>query len=106
MPEVASLKNGINRPTLASLAWPIGLNLLLLLLLLGNCLQREGPDGWSMLAFTLLAIAVNLLGVLVALIQRKWTLAAWYGLALLVVLGLQWVALTIVEIPLNRRVVT
>ncbi|WP_201981239.1 hypothetical protein [Hymenobacter rubidus] len=106
MPEVTTLKNATNRPALVSLAWPIGLNLVLLLLLLGNCLQSEGPDGWSMLAVIMLTIAVNLLGALVALVQRKWALAVWYGLALLVVLGLQWVALTVVEIPLNRRIVT
>jgi hypothetical protein len=106
MPEIEPLQHFAKRPTFFPPAWPIRVNVFLLILLFGNYLQKAGPDAWYMLEFIILAIAVNLVGAVIALLRRKWTLAAWYVLALFVILGTQWAMLYISPIPLGRRIET
>lgn len=54
--------------------------------------------------FALLAVGVNVIGAVVALLQRKWAVAAWYGLGLLVMIALVCVALVVVGAnPIEQR---
>jgi len=50
----------------------------------------------------LFSSAVNLLGMFVALVRGKWRVAGWYGLALLIMIGIGAVTLAFVEIPWNK----
>jgi hypothetical protein len=77
-------------------AWPVILNIGWLLLLL---IASKWGIASFIIVVVVLASAGNLLGILIALLRRRWAVAKWYSLALLVVLSLGAVALTLVEIP-------
>jgi hypothetical protein len=71
------------------------------LLLLQLASKGEGNASFISLV-VVLASGANLLGILLALFRRKWLVAGWYGLALVVVLGCGALALTLVETPLYQ----
>ena len=80
--------------------WPAALGVVWLLLLLA-----AGKDGGntSFLALTMvLGSATNLLGVFIALLRRRWAVAGWYSLALLVVVSGGALALALAEVPLYQ----
>jgi glucose-6-phosphate-specific signal transduction histidine kinase len=72
--------------------WPASLNVCWLVLLL----LASGTASFSVV-IVVLASAGNLLGILIALLRRRWPVAQWYSLALLVVLILGAIALTLIE---------
>ena len=63
---------------------PIWVNLFFAPFLLAVVFGKQGADPIMLLFFEVLIIGANLLGILIALWRRKWALAAWYGLALVV----------------------
>ncbi|MBG8552560.1 hypothetical protein I5L79_03330 [Hymenobacter sp. BT594] len=63
---------------------PIWVNLFFALYLLAILFGKSEPDAGMLFFFELLVIVANLLGIVVSLLQRKWALAVWYGLALAV----------------------
>jgi hypothetical protein len=90
-------------PPLPPQTWPCGVNLLLLLVLANHCLRGgNGTDSVFVLALVGLTLAANVLGACLALLRRKWAVAAWYGLGLVVTLGLIGVVLMGVS-PVTER---
>jgi hypothetical protein len=80
------------QPPSPAYIWPASLNVCWLVLLL----LASGTASF-IVAIVVLASGGNLLGILIALLQRRWAVAKWYSLALLVVLIAGAVALTLVE---------
>jgi hypothetical protein len=64
--------------------------------------SKDGADSFFSGLFMLFSSAVNLLGIITALVRRKWAVAGWYGLALLIMIGIGMVTLAFVEIPWNK----
>jgi hypothetical protein len=88
------------RSTTPAPTWPIALNLFWFLLIL---IQSRGPGEAAFITlFVCAASLTNVLGALIALLQRKWRVAAWYGLGLLFILSAGAVALTFVDTPLYQ----
>jgi hypothetical protein len=65
-------------------------------------MSKDGADSFFSGLFMLFSGAVNLLGILAALVRGKWAVAGWYGLALLIMIGIGMVTLAFVEIPWNK----
>jgi hypothetical protein len=80
--------------------WPVALGIGWLLLLLAA--SKDGGNASFISVVIVLGSATNLLGLLIALLRRRWAVAGWYGLALLVVLGCGALALATVEVPLYQ----
>ena len=88
-------------PPSRAYTWPAALNACWLLLLL---LAGKGEGNASFISLVVvLASGANILGLLLALFRRKWLVAGWYGLALVVVLGFGALALSLVETPLYQE---
>jgi hypothetical protein len=71
-------------PPFSPRTWPIALNVFLLMVLVAT---YQG-DSYYLLLFVPLTLAINLMGAVVALFRRKWAVAAWYGVGLLVTVGI------------------
>ena len=81
-----------SQPPSPAYTWPASLNVCWLVLLL----LTSGTDSFIVIIIAL-ASGSNLLGILIALLRRRWAVAKWYSLALIVVLLSGAVALTLVE---------
>lgn len=88
------------QPNSPTYTWPVLLNTILLFLLL--IMSKGRADSFFSGLFMLFSSAVNLLGMFVALVRGKWRVAGWYGLALLIMIGIGAVTLAFVEIPWNK----
>jgi hypothetical protein len=85
----------------SSHSWPLWVNVFFTPFLLAIVFGKQGADPVMLLLFEVLILGANLLGVLVALWQRKWAVAAWYGLALVVMTACILLAFKLIAMPLE-----
>lgn len=93
-----------SRPT-PPFKWPLWLNLLLVLLtslvLLPSFLHD--PNLTLITIFLLAGLGLNLAGAVLALGLGRWRVAGWFGLGMLFIVGLCWVATHFVPAALMQQ---